>query len=39
MVLLGYGTPIREYMKENANSKIAAELALIVSADKTGMAR
>jgi len=39
MALLGYGTPLKEYMKDNADSGIAKELASIVLDDETGAAR
>jgi len=38
MALLGYGTPLREYIRDNADSKIAKELASIVPDDEIGVA-
>jgi hypothetical protein len=39
MASLGYGTPLKEYMKDNAGNRIAGELASIIPADETGAAR
>jgi len=38
MVLLEYGTPLKEYMKDNAGSRIAKELASIVPDGEIGVA-